>query len=174
VRLPIALTWLESAPFLKKPKKFLGVGQYLAGVFCETYGCYENSHPTYDRQKPHRMVCFRPVIMWLATQHGFYSIVQKPAGQFHVRTRCKQDLENLIALAALDAPIHHTKVGDYAWRIVVGQPGVSKIMAALATSIDYPNFKDRIHDEPAQRDKLPAYSQLWSQMLAYQSAQESR
>ena len=32
--------------------------------------------------------------MWLATQHGFYSIVQKPAGQFHVRTRCKQDLEN--------------------------------------------------------------------------------
>jgi len=142
VRLPIALTWLESAPFLKKPKKFLGVGQYLAGVFCETYGCYENSHPTYDRQKPHRMVCFRPVIMWLATQHGFYSIVQK--------------------------------VGDYAWRIVVGQPGVSKIMAALATSIDYPNFKDRIHDEPAQRDKLPAYSQLWSQMLAYQSAQESR
>jgi hypothetical protein len=42
--------------------------------------------------------------MWLATQHGFYSIVQKPAGQFHVRTRCKQDLENLISLAAIDAP----------------------------------------------------------------------
>ena len=112
--------------------------------------------------------------MWLATQHGFYSIVQKPAGQFHVRTRCEKDLENLIALADLEAPLHHTTDGDYAWRIIVGQKEVSAIMAALATSIDYPNFKDRIHNEPGQRDKLPAYSQLWSQMLAYQSARESR
>jgi hypothetical protein len=110
--------------------------------------------------------------MWLATQHGFYSIVQKPAGQFHVRTRCKQDLENLIALADLEAPLHHTTDGDYAWRIIVGQQEVSAIMAALATSIDYSNFKDRIHGTPGQEDKLPAYSRLWSQMLAYQTAQD--
>lgn len=32
--------------------------------------------------------------MWLATQHGFYSIVQKPAGRFHVRTRCELDLKD--------------------------------------------------------------------------------
>ena len=112
--------------------------------------------------------------MWLATQHGFYSIVQKPAGQFHVRTRCKQDLENLIALAGIDAAMHHTTDGDYAWRIVVGQREVSAIMAALATTIDYPNFKDRIHATPGQEDKLPAYSRLWSQMLAYQTARELR
>jgi len=111
--------------------------------------------------------------MWLATQHGFYSIVQKPAGQFHVRTRCKQDLENLITLAAIEAPMHHTTDGDYAWRIVVGQPEVSAIMAALAASIDYANFKGRIYDNPGQRDKLPAYSQLWSQMLDYQSRKET-
>jgi hypothetical protein len=110
--------------------------------------------------------------MWLATQHGFYSIVQKPAGQFHVRTRCKQDLENLITQATLEAPIHHTTDGDYAWRIVVGQAEVSKIMAALATSIDYPNFKNCIHSRPDQKDKLPAYSRLWSQMLDYQSTRE--
>ena len=110
--------------------------------------------------------------MWLATQHGFYSIVQKPAGQFHVRTRCKKDLENLIALAAVEATLHHTIDGDYAWRIVVGQKEVSAIMAALATTIDYPNFKNRIHDKPDQEDKLPVYSRLWSQMLAYQTAQD--
>ena len=108
--------------------------------------------------------------MWLATQHGFYSIVQKPAGQFHVRTRCKKDLENLIALAAIKAPLHHTTDGDYAWRIVVGQSEVSAIMSALAASIDYSNFKNRIHDKPDQKDKLPAYSRLWSQMLEYQNA----
>jgi hypothetical protein len=112
--------------------------------------------------------------MWLATQYGFYSIVQKPAGQFHVRTRCKQDLENLIALAGIDASMHHTTAGDYAWRIVVGQKEVGAIMTALATSIDYSNFKDRIHDTPGQEDKLPAYSRLWSQMLAYQTSQELR
>ena len=112
--------------------------------------------------------------MWLATQHGFYSIVQKPAGQFHVRTRCKKDLENLIILAGLEAPMHHTTDGDYAWRIVVGQKEVSAIMAALATSIDYANFKNRIHDNPDQKDKLPAYSRLWSQMLDYQTTKEAR
>ncbi len=110
--------------------------------------------------------------MWLATQHGFYSIVQKPAGQFHVRTRCKQDLENLISLAAIEVTMHHTTDGDYAWRIIVGQAEVSAIMAALAATIGYPNFKARIHDTPDQEDKLPAYSRLWSQMLAYQTAHD--
>ena len=112
--------------------------------------------------------------MWLATQHGFYSIVQKPAGQFHVRTRCKRDLENLVALAAIEATMHYTTDGDYAWRIIVGQAEVRAIMAALANTIDYPNFKDRIHEKSDQEDKLPAYSRLWSQMLAYQTARELR
>ena len=112
--------------------------------------------------------------MWLATQHGFFSIVQKPVGQFHVRTRCKQDLENLTALVGIEGRLHHTTDGDYAWRIIVGQKEVARIMAALATTIDYPNFKNRIHDKPDQKDKLPAYSRLWSQMLAYQTAQELR
>ena len=107
--------------------------------------------------------------MWLATQYGFFSIVQKPSGRFHVRTRCEQDLENLIALTGLKALKHNTTDGDYAWRIVVGQEEVSVIMASLATSIDYPNFKSRIHEHHDQRDKLPAYSRLWMQMLTYQN-----
>ena len=130
--------------------------------------------------------------MWLATQHGFYSIVQKPAGQianprpnnrpadlessnervFHVRTRCKMDLENIVVLADLDSTIHHTATGDYAWRIIVGQQEVNTIMSVLADSIDYSNFKDRIHDLPDQVGKLPAYSQLWSRMVDYQSTEE--
>lgn len=110
--------------------------------------------------------------MWLSTQHGFYSIVQKPAGQFHVRTRCKMDLENIVVLADLDTTIHHTVNGDYAWRIIVGQREVDAIMSVLAASIDYSNFKDRIHELPEQVGKLPAYSQLWSRMVDYQSTEE--
>jgi len=63
--------------------------------------------------------------------------------------------------------------GDYAWRIVVGQPEVNAIMATLASSIDYSNFKNRVHDLPDQAGKLPAYSQRWSRMLVYQSAKSS-
>jgi hypothetical protein len=108
--------------------------------------------------------------MWLATQHGFFSIVQKPAGQFHVRARCKPDLESLITLTGLDVQLHHTPDGDYAWRIVLRQPEVLTVMAALATSIDYSNFKTRIHEKPDQQDKLPIYSQFWSQMHEFQQA----
>jgi len=111
--------------------------------------------------------------MWIATQHGFYSIVQKPAGHFHVRTRCETDLANLISLTGIEALMQHTTGGDYAWRIVVGQEEVNSIMAAFAASIDYPNFKDRIHDTPDQRDKLPAYSHLWSHLMTYQRSKES-
>jgi len=30
------------------------------------------------------------------TKHGFYSIVQKKPGEFHIRARVRKDLENLI------------------------------------------------------------------------------
>ena len=69
--------------------------------------------------------------MWLATQHGYYSVVQKPAGgvanpwpnvrpthsdssderAFHVRTRCEMDLKNIVSLASIDAKIRHTTTG---------------------------------------------------------------
>jgi len=34
--------------------------------------------------------------MWLMTKHGFYSIVQKNPGEFHIRARVRKDLENLV------------------------------------------------------------------------------
>lgn len=64
--------------------------------------------------------------------------------------------KKLIALATIKAPMHHTTDGDYAGRIIVGRLEVSVIVAALATSIDYSNFKNRIHDTPDQEAKLPA------------------
>lgn len=107
--------------------------------------------------------------MWLCTQYGFFSIVQKQAGQFHVRARCRKDLENLLALTGLNFPIHHSTDGDYAWRIVVWQEEVSTIMAAFSATINYPNFKSRIQERPDQNGKLSAYANLWSQMINYQA-----
>ena len=82
--------------------------------------------------------------MWLCTQHGFFSIVQKKPGEFHVRGRLRHDMENLLKLCGAEWPIIETKSGDYRYRIVCGQAVVSEIMAKLAVAIDYSNFKSRI------------------------------
>ena len=34
--------------------------------------------------------------MWLMTKHGFFSIVEKAPGEFHIRSRESGDLKNLI------------------------------------------------------------------------------
>lgn len=112
--------------------------------------------------------------MWLATQHGFFSVVEKKAGEFHIRARCRKDLENLVALAGLTAPIINTPSGDYAWRIVVGQPEVLQALGGIGAAIDYSNFKNRIHDLPDQCDKSSIYSRLWSLLNTFQSRRKAQ
>jgi hypothetical protein len=106
--------------------------------------------------------------MWLASQHGFYSVVEKQPGQIHIRARCRNDLENLIALARLAAPPVETPEGDYRWRVVVGKPDLLRVLAAIGQTVNYPNFKNRIHALPDQRDKSTIYSRIWSLFADYQ------
>lgn len=106
--------------------------------------------------------------MWLCTQYGFYSIVQKLPGEFHVRARLKRDLEHLCKLCTRTWKIHHSAEADYRWRIVVNATAVARIMSALAEDIDYDNFKGRIHACPDQCEKSAAYAQLWAALAALQ------
>lgn len=107
--------------------------------------------------------------MWLATKHGFYSIVQKDQGSYHVRGRVRQDLQNLLQLIGKDLPIHEWVTADYKYRVIVGKEDLGEIMAALTSSLDYPNFKAKIASLPGQRQKLRAFHQIWSIMAALQS-----
>ena len=100
--------------------------------------------------------------MWLATKHGFYSIVQKSPGEFHVRGRFREDLENLLRLVGKDLPIHEWPAADYRYRVIVGQRDLSNIMAVLAVSLDYPNFKSQIARTPDQHRKLDAFHRIWA------------
>jgi len=61
--------------------------------------------------------------MWLATQHGFFSIVQKESDLYFIRARLRQDLENLKQLAELDDEIHEWPQADYRFRIMVDMEG---------------------------------------------------
>lgn len=100
--------------------------------------------------------------MWLATQYGFYSIVQKAPGEFHVRGRVKQDLENLLQLVGLDLEVLTWPGADYRYRVIVGEGDFTRIMAALALSLDYPNFKSQIARLPDQREKLDSFHEIWA------------
>jgi hypothetical protein len=120
--------------------------------------------------------------MWLCTQHGFFSIVQKKPGEFHVRARLKRDLENLLdvvrekmgpAAKRTKGPkptwkIHESLDADYRWRIVCKQCDVILILAAMADAIDYSNFKSRIHDLEDQREKAADYAVLWKGLYLLQ------
>ncbi len=49
--------------------------------------------------------------MWLMTKHGFYSIVQKKPGEFHIRFRARQDLLNLVERVPLPGAEIHKQNG---------------------------------------------------------------
>jgi len=99
--------------------------------------------------------------MWLMTKYGFYSIVQKKPGEYHVRSREMKDIENLVKNVPLpNAEIKDTTGSDYAARIVVGSDEVLSIIKFLGENIDYNNFKDKIDKIPEQRHK--PYHRIWS------------
>ena len=100
--------------------------------------------------------------MWLATQIGFYSVVQKAPGVYHVRARERGDLENLLELAEHEAEIHEWAGADYPCRVIIDLETLLEIMVRLAGTLDYENFKERIHAREDQRHKLDAYHSLHS------------
>jgi hypothetical protein len=101
--------------------------------------------------------------MWLMTKHGFYSIVQKKPGEYHVRSRERQDLENLMKGVPLPkVMIVETPEADYACRIVANEANVLAILTFLGQTLDYPNFKSKIDATSDQQHK--PYHKVWQVM----------
>jgi hypothetical protein len=104
--------------------------------------------------------------MWLMTKHGFYSIVEKKPGEFHIRTRVRKDLENLVERVPLPgAEIYANKTTDYTFRIIVGKGDVLKVMQFLGDSLDYSNFKNTVERTPDQQPKHDAYHSVWQTLI---------
>ena len=102
--------------------------------------------------------------MWIASKSGFFSIVDKN-GAFNVRARFEPDLHNLMKISSIKKEIVIIRQSDYQFRIFVDSLELGQIMVALGKSIDYDNFKDMIHENEDQVAKLPAYENLWINML---------
>jgi hypothetical protein len=97
--------------------------------------------------------------MWIFSQHGFYSIVQK--GEcFHVRTRRERDLVNV----GLTATMSHAG-SDYPWRAILpNRADLLKLMEKLGNSVEYTNFKAHVLTRKDQKYRVPAYHQIWAIM----------
>ena len=117
--------------------------------------------------------------MWIATKIGFFSIVLRPEEEgakeqvFHIRARTGADIDAIISLLepVLKRPLRlfETPEADYHWRIILRPGELAPALAALAATVNYPNFKDEIHAREDQADKLDAYSDLWSALYEIQS-----
>ena len=133
--------------------------------------------------------------MWLCTKLGFFSIVQKDPDTFHIRARCRKDLDELAAAAGQGEPVKSYTGSDYPWRILCKYSDLPAFMRALTHSIDYgkltrshlmfvspsgqraavclgsrhsPRLKSAIAQTPTQRVKLAAYHDIQHRMVEWQ------
>lgn len=100
--------------------------------------------------------------MWLFTNIGFFSAVQKPGTDFlTVRARVKQDLENLRQNYLPQLSATQAKGGtDYPWRATVSHADFAAALGKIAMDIDYSNYKNEV---TARQGKVRAsrYGKVW-------------
>jgi hypothetical protein len=106
--------------------------------------------------------------MWIFTESGFYSIVQKPedvlTGTLTVRARSLEDMQNLChQMGMSESRIQHNTGTDYPYRVRVPRSVFRSWLSAQGDLIDYPNFKDRVHFT-TNGGRAVLYARVWNIM----------
>jgi len=105
------------------------------------------------------------MIMWLMTDFGFFSIVQKEGeANLTVRARVKQDLQNLKerCLPAV-GPIEETEYADYRFRVRVPREAFAEALRDIALDIEYPNFKNSVASKQGKA-RARVYEDVWRRL----------
>lgn len=110
--------------------------------------------------------------MWLVTQIGFFSIVEKPhnrdTGTLTIRARKKEDLENLRTKYLPDlSPTQFDPRADYAYRASAPRERVQDAVSALVADIRYDNFKDQVAKVQGN-ERAILYHQVWAALARLQ------
>lgn len=113
--------------------------------------------------------------MWLYTDIGFFSIVQKDgAGTLTIRSRVRKDLENFIKLmpgsVSTMPDIIESVDSDYRYRIIIPHIIGMHVVNDLVGGIRYGNFKDHIHAKDPRRADV--YNGIWGRSLALEELDE--
>ncbi len=82
--------------------------------------------------------------MWVFTETGFVSAVEKPEheGKYSVRARDEQSLAGLISATGVDLIVSSNT--DYKYRVIVTPEQFSAWLTDQAQNIDYSNFKSQV------------------------------
>ena len=83
------------------------------------------------------------------------------------QSRLRADIENLLA-TRLRKEIEEWPHADYRYRFIGSEADVAQVMACLASTLNYDNFKSKISRTPDQKSKLDAYHEIWSVMAELQ------
>jgi hypothetical protein len=100
--------------------------------------------------------------MWIFTNTGFLSVVQKPDDKttLTVRARAKGHIESVFP----DAKVQASPGNDYAYRAKIDRATVAAVISQQIMDLSYSNFKNSIKDDPYHN----ACSGTWGVMNRYQ------
>jgi hypothetical protein len=108
--------------------------------------------------------------MWIASQHGFYSIVRQGPDRYVIRARLREDLERLIERTGERGPMQFRAEPDFPYRLLLDLEGLLEILVQLGADLDYPDFEERLAERPDQWEKLSAYQRLQTDLNTLQTA----
>ncbi len=111
--------------------------------------------------------------MWLVTDRGFYSVVDKGdrPGYLCVRGRVREDIEALFeldSLAGYAADVIETENSDYRYRVYVRREHWVAATADLAGQISYDNFKNEVAGRQG-RERAHIYMAVWQALFELQA-----
>jgi 8-oxo-dGTP pyrophosphatase MutT (NUDIX family) len=104
--------------------------------------------------------------MWLITNFGFFSIVQKSddsrAGTLTIRTRVTSDLEWLQEqyLPSL-GPVKEDAGTDYKYRAKAPRLDLASALSQIVLDLDYNNFKNSVKEKQGP-DRANLYHEIWN------------
>jgi hypothetical protein len=108
-------------------------------------------------------------MMWLVTNFGFFSVVQKKDDDIlTVRARARGDLETL--KERYIPKLGHILRGegtDYQYRAKVSREDLTKAMKKIVLDIDYSNFKDSVAEKQGHK-RARIYGDVWETLLGLQ------
>ena len=107
--------------------------------------------------------------MWLVTNFGFFSVVQKKDDDIlTVRTRARGDLETL--KEKYIPKLGHILKGegtDYQYRAKVSREDLAKAMGKIVLDIDYSNFKGSVAEKQDHK-RARIYGDVWEILFGLQ------
>ena len=125
--------------------------------------------------------------MWIMTNEGFLSIVEKPwdrpYGTLTVRARTIEDIDFFLAVCQerrdadgrrpfqFGGRIEEDPAADYRFRIQVPRASVRAYVDEMIVGIDYDNFKNSVKNHGHHKHAV-AYSGVWSVLRHLQEDEE--